>query len=77
MEIRAAAYLLFFSLLLVSRTLGSCASINQQEQGVSQQLHSWNGLRQIKLVATPLQMDSCLNISVAIISGKTLEIWST
>ncbi|PUZ62660.1 hypothetical protein GQ55_3G003800 [Panicum hallii var. hallii] len=33
MEIRAAAYLLFFSLLLVSRTLGSCASINQQEQG--------------------------------------------
>ncbi|RLM87013.1 putative LRR receptor-like serine/threonine-protein kinase MRH1 [Panicum miliaceum] len=56
MEIRVAAYLLFFS-LLVSHTLGSCAaSINQQEQGVSEQLHSW--------ITT-----NCLN-TIAIISGK-------
>ena len=57
-KIRAAAYLLFFS-LLVSHTLGSCASIINQ-QGVPQQHSCLHG-------GCQLQMDSSLNISIAII----------
>ena len=57
-KIRAAAYLLFFSLLVSHTPLGSCASINQQ--GMSEQHSCLHG-------ACNLQMDSCLNISIPII----------